>query len=213
MKVIVLKEGIHEDVGKDDPRFPNACTEICSAVILLKAENPGEENIIIDTGNWGFEEEILTELEKQGVKQDEIKWIVNTHMHLDHNSNNYLFKNAVRVSKNGFWFTDKSGNWFDDPGEIKVPGIKITPTPGHTLGHRSIVIESEGKTYVIAGDAIQAEYIKKGTFGVPANQDYIDSAKKIVDMAEVIIPGHGRIIQGKDLEELKKAVYEMEVKK
>jgi len=211
MKIVLLKEGVHKDVDKDDPRFPNACTEICSAVILLKAENSEEENIIIDTGNWGYEKEILTELEKQGVKQDEIKWIVNTHMHLDHISNNYLFKNAVRVSKNGFWFADKSGYWFDDPEEIKVPGIKIISTPGHTPDQRSIVVES-GKTYVIAGDAIQAEYIIKGTFGVPSNQDYIDSAKKIVDMADVIIPGHGKIIEGQDLEDLKKAVYKMEVK-
>jgi glyoxylase-like metal-dependent hydrolase (beta-lactamase superfamily II) len=212
MKVVLLKQGVHEDVGKDDPRFPNACTEICGAVVLLKAENPDEENIIIDTGNWGFEEEILTELEKQGVKQDEIKWIVNTHMHFDHHSNNYLFKNAVRVSKNGFWFADKSGNWFDDPEEIKVPGIKIISTPGHAPDHRSIIIESEGKTYVISGDAIQEQYIKEGTFGVPPNQDYVDSARKIVDMADVIIPGHGKIIEGQDLEDLKKAVYAMEVR-
>jgi len=214
MKVVILKQGIHGDVGEDDPHYPDACTEITSSVVLLKAENDKEENTIVDTGNWGYEEEILAALEKEDLKPDDIKWIVNTHYHYDHISNHYLFKKANRVAKNGINFPDKSGYWHESPDQLKeLPWIKIIQTPGHCPDHRSIVVKSEGKTYIIAGDAIQEEYMRTGKFGVPKNQDYIDSAKKIVDMTDVIIPGHGKAIQGKDLEEFKEIVYNMKVKK
>ncbi|MBW2965816.1 MBL fold metallo-hydrolase [Candidatus Woesearchaeota archaeon] len=210
MKVIVLKEGVHTDLGPKGEDIFNSCKEICGTVVLLKAEKKGEENIIVDTGNLGYEEEILEALEKQGLKPEDVEWVVITHSHDDHVSNNYLFKNAKRVAGIGVLFPDKSLDAYNDIDLIKIPGIKRIKTPGHLSAHLSIVVESEGKSYVIAGDAIQEEYIKKGLFGIPINLDYIDSAKKIVDIADVIIPGHGKIIEGKDLEELKKAVYKME---
>lgn len=213
MKVILLKQGVHTDLGpQGDPKVFNKISEICGAVILLKAENPDEENMIIDTGNLGYEGEILASLEKEGVKPEDIAYVVITHSHGDHVSNNYLFKNAARVAGISISYPDKSLVAYNDIDLIKIPGIKRIKTPGHLPAHLSVIVESEGKTYVIAGDAIQEEYIKKGLFGVPTNQDYVNSARKIVDIADVIIPGHGRIIEGQDLEELKKAVYKMEVK-
>ena len=210
MKIILLKQGVHPDkVPEGHPELMNIIPEICGAITLLKAEKEGESNIIVDTGNFGFEQELLDALAKEGLKPEDIKYVINTHGHYDHLSNNYLFKNADRTFGKGIWHPDKSIDVYKELAEI--PGVKLISTPGHVNPHISVVVKSEGKTFVIAGDAIQEEYIKKGLFGVPSNQDYIDSAKKIVDIADVIIPGHGKIIEGKDLEELKKAVYKMEV--
>jgi len=213
MKVILLKQGVHTDLGSGgDPKIFNKISEICGAVSLLKAEVPEEKNIIVDTGNLGYEDEILTALEKEGIKPEDIDYVVLTHSHGDHVSNNYLFKNAVRIAGISISYPDKSLVAYNDADFIEIPGIQRIKTPGHLPKHISIIVKSKGKTYVIAGDAIQEDYIKQGLFGVPPNQDYIDSAKKIVDIADVIIPGQGRIIQGDDLEELKKAVHKMEVK-
>jgi len=204
MKIIVLKEGIHKDIEPRDPKINNECSEICSSVVLLKAEKNGEENIIVDPGNWGYEQEILNGLKKTGVKPEDIKWIVTTHSHFDHTSNIYLFKKANRLSGAGIYFPEKSGYWYKTAQELtEVPGIKIIPTPGHTPDHRSIMIETDGKKYIIAGDAINEEYAKTNAFGVMNNKEYVQNAKKIAEMADVIIPGHGKIIQGKDLEQLK----------
>lgn len=207
MKVILLKEGIHED--KMDGNKIVGCTEICGAIILLKAETPEESNMIVDTGNLGYADEIIEKLKENGLAPEDIKYVLFTHRHPDHSSNDYLFKNAIRVGGVWHWNLNKSL----DKKELKaVPGVEIIETPGHIGEHRSILIKSN-KTYVIAGDAIHPTYIMKGNYeGLPPNQDYIDSAKKIVDMADVIIPGHGKVIEGQELEELKKAVYKMEVK-
>ena len=34
------------------------------------------------------------------------------------------------------------------------PEIRLVPTPGHTLGHVSVMIESKGETAIITGDMI-----------------------------------------------------------
>ncbi|MBR9691648.1 MBL fold metallo-hydrolase [Candidatus Woesearchaeota archaeon] len=209
MKVVVLIEGVHEDKLDDEGKIIG-CTEICGAITLLKAENEKEENIIVDTGNRGFEQEIITALKKEGLKPEDVGYVINTHSHFDHLANNYLFKNA-KVTASGIWFNNPDRS-LDLIEPANIPGIEIISTPGHAPSHISVIVKSEGKTYVIAGDAMHERYIKEGLVGFPPNQDYIDSAKKIVDMADVIIPGHGRVIQGNDLEELKQAVYKMEVK-
>ncbi|MBN2112367.1 MBL fold metallo-hydrolase [Candidatus Woesearchaeota archaeon] len=207
MKVILLKQGIHED--KMDGNKVVGCTEICGAIILLKSETPEEENIIVDTGNLGYADEIVEKLKENGLAPDEIKYVLFTHRHQDHSSNDYLFKNAVRVGGPWFWNTDKS---LDNNGLKAVPGVEIIETPGHVSEHRAVVVKGD-KTYVIAGDAIHPKYILDGNYeGMPPNQDYIDSAKKIfAQNPDAIIPGHGPIVEGEKLEELRKAVENMTV--
>ncbi|MBW2995942.1 MBL fold metallo-hydrolase [Candidatus Woesearchaeota archaeon] len=207
MKVILLKQGVHEDLGSTGEGLINTCKEICSAVVLLKAEKE-EEHTLVDTGNRGYEDEIIAALDKQGLKPEDIKQVIITHLHPDHVFNNHLFKNA-EILWGPILFYNKSLDVYDKL--IERPGFKLIETPGHKEKHISVVVESD-KTYVISGDAIQEESIKKGLWGVPQNQDYIDSAKKIVEIADVIIPGHGPIIEGERLEELKQAINKLEVK-
>jgi glyoxylase-like metal-dependent hydrolase (beta-lactamase superfamily II) len=211
MKLVLLKEGMHPDNGPEgNPKLKNRVPEICGAVTLLKAENDGKENIIIDTGNMGYADEIVAALAKEGLKPEDIKFVINTHGHYDHLSNNYLFKNAIRTSGRGVWFIDKSLDVYKDIAEI--PGIKLIKTPGHTKPHISVVVESGGKKCIIAGDAIQYEYIMENKWGVLDNKDYVDSAKKILALnPDVIIPGHGPVIEGEKLEELRKTVESMKM--
>ena len=55
--------------------------------------------------------------------------------------------------------------WIDVPsltyelldGEIEVaPGLRVIPTPGHTAGHQSLVLDAEDGTVVLAGQAVQS---------------------------------------------------------
>jgi glyoxylase-like metal-dependent hydrolase (beta-lactamase superfamily II) len=42
-------------------------------------------------------------------------------------------------------------------GEIEVaPGLRVIPTPGHTAGHQSLVLDAEDGTVVLAGQAVQS---------------------------------------------------------
>ncbi len=205
MKLIILKEGVHLDNGPKGDKIDNVISEICGTIVLLKAEKEGEQNIIVDTGNFGYADEIVDLLAKEGLKPEDIKFVINTHGHYDHISNNYLFKNADRTSGKAVWYTDKSIDVYKDIAE--VPGVELIATPGHTKPHISVIFESAGKKYVISGDAIQPKYIFANTWGVLDNKDYVASAKKICALnPDVIIPGHGPSLEGEKLDELRKFV-------
>jgi glyoxylase-like metal-dependent hydrolase (beta-lactamase superfamily II) len=59
----------------------------------------------------------------------------------------YLQRNFVPVDEAGLF--DRA----DGPTEL-VPGIELLPTPGHTPGHQSIRIESDGETALYLADLI-----------------------------------------------------------
>ena len=200
MKIVVLKKGTHENhPRKGDEKF--MIDPVCSSVTLLK----GKKNILIDTGYRGFEEEILKALEKNGLKPEDIDIIINTHFHLDHSYNNYLFKNAKIIAGHGVWYNKKAKLYYNAE-KIRIPGleeIKIIKTPGHTKACISVVVKTD-RTYVITGDAIIEEFIRrKWLKGV-----WLKSVKKIFDIADVIIPGHNEVMEGAGFEELKRLVNE-----
>ncbi len=45
---------------------------------------------------------------------------------------------------------------FVEPGAFLAPGVRLIPSPGHTPGHVSVEIESEGEHAVITGDILHS---------------------------------------------------------
>lgn len=45
-----------------------------------------------------------------------------------------------------------------EPDEVIAPGIRLVPSHGHTPGHVSVVIESNGQSAVITGDMVHSIY-------------------------------------------------------
>ena len=201
MEVIVLMEGTHNNKGPIEKKnIIKVIDPICSSVILLK----GKSNILVDTGYYGFEEKLLNALKKQGVKPEEIDIVINTHRHFDHTANNHFFKRASKVSEMGVWFPKKRIDVYKSVDDIKIPSIKLIATPGHTKESCSVIVESNNKTYVMSGDAVDEGIIRAGKDAIQGDKEaYIKSAKTIFSIADIIIPGHGRIIEGDLLKELK----------
>lgn len=151
----------------------------------------GEQNILIDTGlgegkltdkqkrNFGVENESLVaqDLNKLGLKPEDIDIVLMTHLHYDHASGladldgNAIFKNAVHYIQQDEWheflapnLRSKATYWpmnqgdyqkrmilFEDDIEV-VPGIHMYHTGGHSFGHSIITIESEGEKAVHMAD-------------------------------------------------------------
>ncbi len=44
-------------------------------------------------------------------------------------------------------------------GHEIVPGVTMIATPGHTMGHMSLIVESEGQSLLVTGDAIRDPYV------------------------------------------------------
>ena len=89
--------------------------------------------------------------------------------------------------------------------DIFLPeGIEIINTPGHTLPHWSIVAKEDGKNIVFSGDAIRPEMLNEDYS--PEGQDIpklIDSAFKICEIADEIVPGHGPNLDREEIEKIK----------
>jgi N-acyl homoserine lactone hydrolase len=154
--IVSEREKILVDTGIGDiPRKP-AYGELRKKVTIERREGQGIEN----------------QLAKHGLTMKDITSVVNTHLHVAHAGNNYLLDHAkFYIGGDEFRFIDKK--LADDPKQTAyVPeaydrvrdvtlvkgtfhltdDVRIVPTPGHTGGHQSVVIEQNGKTLVYCGD-------------------------------------------------------------
>ncbi|MBW2999725.1 MBL fold metallo-hydrolase [Candidatus Woesearchaeota archaeon] len=207
MKVKVLTLGVHDDRFEEvDGKKIEVTEPINSAVVLLQ----NEKNVLVDTSTYAYFDEIKKGLEEENLKPDDIHLIINTHRHFDHTQNNHRFPNAEVVSGHSIWYQTKPKvESYGDIEELKLPHIKFLKTPGHAPEHIAVMVYVDEKKYNIAGDAIQEEIMRKQGY---KEKEKIESAKKLLDIADVIIPGHGRIIEGEILEELKQVVKSWESK-
>src|SRR5256885_7369369 len=92
---------------------------------------------------------------KHDLSPADVKMFINSHLHFDHCGQNAVFQHApfyvqrselVRARRDGFtaeWF-DFAGARFelvDGDAEI-AEGVRVVATPGHTIGHQSVVVET-----------------------------------------------------------------------
>jgi len=153
-----------------------AITMICGASVL----QDGVRTVLVDTGN-GPNGVLFSELQAAGVAPEEIEIVVFTHLHGDHTGWNIdratgaaLFPNARYWIPKADWehYGAKGGdNWnemlapLDRLGVVDLfegetgitSSLKLVPTPGHTPGHTSIEVSSQGLRAFILGDAVVDE--------------------------------------------------------
>lgn len=153
----------------------------------------GDEPIVVDTGGsdeqWakkhhhGLErpEEltIQAQLRKHGVDPDDVKVVINTHLHWDHCFQNNAFNKATFFvqkkelqaavaplpTQRGYYEAGRAGvipGWmktFDRSrvldGDTKlVNGIDLLHLPGHTPGLQGVLVQTAKGPYLIASDTI-----------------------------------------------------------
>lgn len=83
-------------------------------------------------------------------------------------------------------------------GETRLcPGVVAFPTPGHTVGHQSIAVETGTETTVVAADAVptfnnvdhDANEVRQ-LGGATDEVAWWESATEVLDRGDVILPGH-----------------------
>ncbi len=73
-------------------------------------------------------------------------------------------------------------------GQEVVPGVRLMATPGHTMGHMSVLIDSEGDQLLALGDAMNHAYITVerpdwvGSFDQDPDQT-VATRRRLLDMA------------------------------
>jgi glyoxylase-like metal-dependent hydrolase (beta-lactamase superfamily II) len=196
-KVKVLIEGYQK-------KYKKTRVKACSTVTLIKSR----KNIIVDTGSFLEKDILIRELEKEGLTPQDIDAVILTHLDLDHTANTYLFKNAKVFLKS------KGGEY---PGETHFPSegrvertdllkknlidedIEIMLMPGYSEDMISVVVRTTQGKVVISGDAFPSKEwidfrIQHNTH-VADNNTFDKNRKKILELADYIIPGHGGIFK------------------
>jgi N-acyl homoserine lactone hydrolase len=118
------------------------------------------------------EDSLLFRLAELGIAPQDIDFVVNTHLHFDHAGNNDLLGAATFFVQrdqydhakgnpsfpNQYWNLPSLSYELVD-GEARLfEGIDVIPTPGHCVGHQSVVVRlAETGTVVICGDAVYCE--------------------------------------------------------
>ncbi|MFH1720633.1 MAG: MBL fold metallo-hydrolase [Patescibacteria group bacterium] len=200
----ILFEGLHEDHFNGDSYVIDPLT---SSSILIRT---GKHNILVDTGAFYHRQKLLDGLSEEGLRPEDIHCILNTHYHLDHTTNNFLFPNAyVGVGPNMLSHKTGEGHIYS-ASRKKNPyfpeEIEDLPTPGHSEPHHSYVYREDGVTYIMAGDAVSAHRFREGVLQAPDPKAFKESALKIFEIADVIIPGHNEVIRGDEVKELHEIV-------
>jgi glyoxylase-like metal-dependent hydrolase (beta-lactamase superfamily II) len=113
-----------------------------------------------------------------------------THAH-ERNRASYLAENVGPIAEAGLF------DLVDGEAEI-VPGVRVIPTPGHTPGHQSILIESGGETALFLGDVMPTSVHVRLPFIMAYDLDVeatLASKKKLVARA---LPGRWTVLFGHD---------------
>jgi glyoxylase-like metal-dependent hydrolase (beta-lactamase superfamily II) len=180
---------------------PDERNRIPLGLRCLLVEHP-DGLVLIDTGLGNKEEQKFLDIygvENRGssgptrledslldldYRPEEVRWVINTHLHFDHAGGNTLrsdgevqlaFPNATYVVQRrelefarhtnertrasylplNYEPVDAAGRWRLPDGDVEVlPGISVRLTPGHVPFHQSVFIHDQGETAVFLGDLI-----------------------------------------------------------
>jgi N-acyl homoserine lactone hydrolase len=147
------------DVLVEGERWPN-----CIHVI----EHPGGR-VLVDTGMIDSTPELDAEW---GVRFDaskiprDVACVINTHLHFDHCGGNRLFAgtpiHVQRVELASIhepdytipeWVEFDGATYVEHDGEAEIVlGVRVLPTPGHTAGHQSVLVDTDEGLVVVGGD-------------------------------------------------------------
>ena len=156
----------------------------CSTICLIKDE---DIVMITDPGVLENQQMLIDALKKENLKIEDVNVVFLTHSQIDHYRNAGMFSKAKVLEFYGIW--DK--NTVDDWEEQFTKNIKIIKTPGHDKTGLTLLIKTEKGTIAVVGDV----FWKKD---FPEEDEYADepeklkeSRKKVLELADYIIPGHG----------------------
>jgi glyoxylase-like metal-dependent hydrolase (beta-lactamase superfamily II) len=186
--VFVLKE------GTIDREPDGTILDASSSVTLIMAEGT---TIVVDTAMPQDADEIERALGEHDLTPGDVDMVVNTHCHADHTGCNRIFVNAeVVVHKEEGAARCVSGKVrrIEGTDEELVPDVRVIHTPGHSRGSISVVARTKLGTWVMAGDALPTpdNYVAWVPPGIHYDHEVaLESMKRIVDLADTIVPGHG----------------------
>lgn len=110
---------------------------------------------------------VVSQLRWLGVRTDEIAALANCHLHFDHAGGNRQFPNRPIFAQRTEYaaahqpdytmpivveFSGAAYELLDGEAEI-WPGLRVIPTPGHTDGHQTLIVDTNDGRVALAGQS------------------------------------------------------------
>lgn len=156
------------------------------------------------------EEEVDRKIEALGFAPSDVRWVVLTHLHSDHVDGLRHFPSAEVILTNSefekpfgpyrpfwpSWFVPSLWNGSERP--LTTDGsIKLISTPGHTMGHQSVLIEDDLGYVLLAGDVSfsQEQFLRGRMPGISVGiRESVETRARLLRLAEqrplVFLPSH-----------------------
>ena len=183
----------------------------------------------------GLRGRLLEELGAAGARPTEIDIVLFTHLHGDHVGWNVV-DGEPTFARARHLVPERDWRYFGDPerspryphiaqqvapleargmlettgGEEQLaPGVQLLPTPGHTPGHQSLLLESDGERAVLIGDvAHHPAQVQETAWGPRFDEDsqaaartrhrvmeQLESESPLVIAGHFPAPGFGRVVR------------------
>lgn len=169
-----------------------------SSAVLIKSNG---KIIIADPGC--NRKMLLEALGKENIRTEDVDFVFLSHGHIDHALLAGIFENARFVTFEDLIY-EKDLQLEYDKG-IMGPETEVIQTPGHSPEHCSLAVKTNDGVTVVAGDVFwwadgeeQKIDVEKEDEAHPRELDMgklIESRKRILEMADYIIPGHGKMLK------------------
>jgi len=164
----------------------------------------GDIKIIVDPGM--DRANLLNGLAKENLKPVDINYVVISHTHLDHCGLSGIFENATLVDDGALYTFDGGYKEYDNSRIIPSDSIEIIKTPGHDPFHCSVLVKTNKGIVAVAEDVFWwwDEEEQKTDYESLTNKEdeYVkdiktlkESRKKILELADYIVPGHGKMFK------------------
>jgi glyoxylase-like metal-dependent hydrolase (beta-lactamase superfamily II) len=136
-----------------------------------------------------------------GISLADVTGAANCHLHFDHSGQNVRLPGVPIFVQRAEWAMVHEPNytipeWIDAPGlsyelldvETEVaPGLTLVPTPGHSAGHQSLILQTPDGPVVLAGQALQslaewegaADPASSGEPNAPDRDAYVRSVERL----------------------------------
>ncbi len=149
--------------------------------------------MVVDPGVLEDQGILIDKLRQEGLKINDVNIVCITHSHIDHYRNIGMFPTAKTLEYWGLW--DK--NIVEDWKKQFTKDIKIIKTPGHNYDGISLLVKTEQGIIAIVGDVFWKENFPAEDSYASDKEKLKESRKKILELADWIIPGHGKMYKVK----------------
>lgn len=166
----------------------------------------GPKNIVVDTLSPWDRDFLVDELLRNGVKCDDVDYVICTHGHIDHVGNLNLFTKATHIVGFSVCHGDK---FYIHPFEMDMPyviddKVEVVPTPGHTGTDITVIVSTDDGLVAVVGDLFEREddlsdpslWQDEAGSENPTQQEY--NRNRMLRKVNFIVPGHGPMFRVTD---------------